>query len=243
MLSKIVSLGDKLELVKSGADNKKKELGEEPENKYFSQVYDILSEDEMKIAMPIVEGRVIPLPVNGRYDLCFYTSGGLYQCKATITDRYKEGGLFVLQIEITSDLKKFQRRQYFRLECTMEIMYKVVAKEELLEIITDKDKMQEVLQGGLDIGVALDLSGGGVRFTSKQQHHPGDCVIIVMKIRKQGVESLCVLPGTILRTYNVPNRHDLYEHRVEYSNLNSNNREALIKFIFEEERRLRQKDR
>lgn len=243
MLSKIVSLGDKLELVKSGAENKKKELGEEPEKKYFSQVYDILSEDEMKIAMPIVEGRVIPLPINGRYDLCFYTSGGLYQCKATITDRYKEGGLFVLQIEITSDLKKFQRRQYYRLECTMEIMYKVVAKEELLEIITDKDKMQEVLQGGLDRGVALDLSGGGVRFTSKQQHHPGDCVIIVMKIRKQGVESLCVLPGTILRSYNVPNRYDLYEHRVEYSNLNSNTREALIKFIFEEERRLRQKDR
>ena len=76
-------------------------MGEEPEKKYFSQVYDILSEDEMKIAMPIVDGRVIPLPVNGRYDLCFYTSGGLYQCKATITDRYKEGGLFVLQIEIT----------------------------------------------------------------------------------------------------------------------------------------------
>lgn len=243
MLSKIVSLGDKLELVKAGSENKKKELGEEPEKKYISQVYDILSEDELKIAMPIVEGRVIPLPINGRYDLCFFTSGGLYQCKAIITDRYKEGGLFVLQIELTSDLKKFQRRQYFRLECTMDIMYKVITKEELVEIITDKEKLQMFLQSGLDRGVALDLSGGGMRFTSRQQHKPGDCMIAVMKIKKQGVDSLCVLPGTVLRSYNVQNRRDLFEHRVEYNNLNPNMREALIKFIFEEERRLRQKDR
>ncbi len=243
MISKIISPGDRIELKKTGAEKKAKEIGAEPAKTYVSQVYDILNEDEMKIAMPIVEGRVIPLPINGRYDLCFYTANGLYQCRAIITDRYKEDELFVLQIEITSDLKKFQRRQYFRLECTMDIWYKILPKEEILEIITDKEKMEELLTGELDKGVALDISGGGMRFTSSKRHSSGDCVIVVLRIKKSGNNATCILPGTILKSTSVLNRSDVFEHRVEYNNVQGSVREALIKFIFEEERRLRQKDK
>lgn len=242
MLSKVISLGDRLELKKTGT-NKKKEMGEEPDISYISQVYDVINEDELKIAMPIVEGRVVPLPLNGRFDLCFYTSCGLYECKATITDRYKEDGLFVLQIEITSDLKKVQRRQYFRLECTLDVLYKILPKEEVLEIVTNRDCMQEFLRSGLEYGVALDISGGGMRFTSKNRHVVGDCIVIVVKIKRGNENTMCVLPGTIIRTNKVSHRNDLYEHRVEYNNLQGAVRETLIKFIFEEERRLRQKEK
>lgn len=243
MLSKVISLGDRIELKKVGSDNRKKEIGDEPDRIYVSQVYDIVSEDELKIAMPIVDGRIVPLPLNGRFDLCFYTSHGLYQCRATITDRYKEDGLFVLQIEITTDLKKFQRRQYFRLECTLDLLYRILPKEEVLEIITNKDSMQEFLHSGLEHGVALDISGGGMRFTSKQKHSLGDCIIIVIKIKKGNENVLCVLPGTIIRSGKISHRDDVFEHRVEYNNLQGAVRETLIKFIFEEERRLRQKEK
>lgn len=243
MISKIISLGDKIELKRTGVDTKSDKLGKEPVITYVSQVYDILSEDEMKIAMPILEGKIIPLPVNGRYDLCFYTSNGLYQCRATITDRYKEDSLYVLQIEITSDLKKFQRRQYFRLQCTMDIRYKVLSKEEIISIVSDKDRLNEFLQAEMDSGVALDISGGGIRFTSKLQHNPGDCVMVILKMQQGKEYESCALSGTILSSNHVLHRSDIFEHRVEYSHLQGNVRENLIKFIFEEERRMRQKEK
>lgn len=243
MLSKVISPGDRLELKMVGLNNKKKEIGDDPDRVYISQVYDVLNEDELKIAMPIVEGRVVPLPLNGRFDLCFYTSNGLYQCRATVTDRYKEDGLFVLQIELTTDLKKFQRRQYFRLECTLDILYKILPKEEVLEIVTNRDRMDEFLHGGLEHGVALDISGGGMRFTSRQIHTVGDCIIIVAKIKKGDGSTMCILPGTVIRSGKVSHRNDVFEHRVEYNNIQGAVRETLIKFIFEEERRLRQKEK
>lgn len=240
MVSKIISLGDKIEMKRVRMSSKFKSADDEQDRVYISQVYDIISEDEMKIAMPIVEGKVVPLPVNGRFDLSFYTSNGLYQCRAIITDRYKEDGLFTLQIEIISDIKKFQRRQYFRLECTKDIRYSVLSGEEILEIITEMEKVQEFLNTPLESGIALDISGGGMRFASKNRHSDGDNVLIAMPIKKVGKDVTCVLPGKIIKSKSVQNRTDMYEYRVEYNNLQRNVRETLIKFIFEEERRLRQ---
>lgn len=241
MLSKIVSPGDRIEMKKLSADKKKQKHEEEEQViHYVSQVYDVLNEDELKIAMPIHEGRLIPLPVNSRYELCFFTAGGMYQCNSIITERYKEDGLYVLQVEITSDLKKFQRRQYFRLEITMDILYKVLPKEEVLNVISNRESMVEFLKGNLNKGVALDISGGGIRFTSQEQYEQGNHVLMVLDLKKNGESALRILPGIVLRSERIPHRSDMYEHRVEFHYVQGSVRESLIQFIFEEERRLRQ---
>ena len=154
MLSKLVSLGDRLELTSPAKMQQNKENDEpQPHKKpYVSQVYDVLEDEQLKIAMPIVEGRVIPLPLHGRYDVTFFTAGGLYQAKSVIVERYKEDGLFILVIELTSELKKYQRRQYFRLEYTMDVEYIELTKEEVINVLTDPDAMDEILEGEMNAG-------------------------------------------------------------------------------------------
>ena len=97
---------------------------------YQSKVLDILSEDRIEILMPMEKARVITLPVDGEYDLYFFTEMGLYQCYARIADRYKEGNVFVLVMDLTSNLRKYQRREYYRLSCALEMASRPLQADE-----------------------------------------------------------------------------------------------------------------
>ena len=47
----------------------------------------------------------------------------------------------------------------------------------------------------------------------------------------------------IISTREVPNKKHTYEHRVKFEDISSKERELLIKFIFEEERRYRKNEK
>ena len=46
---------------------------------------------------------------------------------------------------------------------------------------------------------------------------------------------------TVLRVQELENRPGLYEHRIQYAYIDETSREAIIHFIFEEERKIRKK--
>lgn len=49
--------------------------------------------------------------------------------------------------------------------------------------------------------------------------------------------------GKVLAVKELENRRGMFEHRVQYYNLDVNTREEIIRFIFEEERKSRKKER
>ena len=57
------SIGNKIELIKLEDVIK----NNENKNVYISKIYDILSQDSIQIAMPIFNGKIVPLPVNEKY--------------------------------------------------------------------------------------------------------------------------------------------------------------------------------
>ena len=112
MLSKYVIPGNKLEIQAVDRSKNMDEL--ESKKVYDSVVYDVLSEDRFEIYMPMEKTKLILLPVDVEYDVYFYTASGLYQCFAKVIDRYKSDGKFILLLELVSNLRKFQRREYYR---------------------------------------------------------------------------------------------------------------------------------
>lgn len=235
MLSRIITPGNRIEITKPV--NQKKEEKTRP---YISQVYDILEDEQIKIAMPMVEGKVIPLPLHGRYNLCFYTTGGLYQAKAVITDRYKEDGLYILIVELASELKKFQRRQYFRLEYAMDIKFRIVTDDELAAAISSESEMKYLSTFGMLDGISLDISGGGIRFTSHEEVGKDSNIILSINI---GIteENILGIAANIISAGKVLNRDKIYEYRAEFVGMKNSEREKLIRFIFDMERRLRKR--
>lgn len=116
MVERIITEGSKVELQRLASVAQNRREGTDKEVKtYYSLVSEVLDEDRIKITMPLEKGRIISLSVNSRYNACFYTPNGLYQGRVIVVDRYKEDNIFMLVVELTSDLTKFQRRQYYRL--------------------------------------------------------------------------------------------------------------------------------
>lgn len=245
MLSKIISLGDRLEITKPVSAEKKKEL--EEENSIFakpliSQVYDIIDETQLKIAMPIVEGRIIPLPINARFDVCFFTNGGLYKSRFVVTDRYKENGLYVLVVELLVELKKYQRRQYYRLEFSRDIDYLIIEEELFDEIKEDKDMMRQMFKERQNLkGILIDLSGGGARFASSEKHKKGDIVLLKIDVAISAGKEVFAVLGKMLFSERMINNSLAYEQRIEFCELKNADREVIIRYIFEQERKMRQK--
>lgn len=247
MLSKVAKPGDKIEIVKveSGENNENYEKNEKITT-YFSQIYDIIEEDKLKIAMPTEGTRMIPLETDERYEICMYTSQGLYRCRAILTERYKEDNIYVAIMELYTGVQKYQRRQHYRLECNIELQYRVLTEEEknlLLNAKTPETFQNALVERGQIRGITLDISGGGIRFISKSPDMAGEHILVEFDIQIANAKKHFSIVSMQIDTKRNPKKRDIYEHRVQFENISQREREDLIKYIFEEERRFRKNEK
>lgn len=239
MLSRYVEPGSKIELqaverIKYADDAEKKRV-------YATTVYEILSEDRLEIMMPIEKSKLILLPVNAEYDMYFYTPQGLYQCFATVVDRYKSENKFLLLMELTSNLRKFQRREYYRLSCALEMNSRPLEKEELEAVQSNSN----LLVPGLPLkrSVIVDISGGGIRFVGDYMYETGSLICCKYNLVVDGNAKEYTLISKVLTVRELEGRPGTYEHRAQYINIDTIEREEIIRFIFEEERKHRKREK
>lgn len=239
MLSKFITPGCKIELQ---AVNRINEENKESSKKvYVSKVLDILSEDRMEITMPMEQTKLILLPVDGEYDAIFY-SGHLYQCFLRIIDRYKSNNVYILVVEMISNLRKYQRREYYRFSCALEMCARPLVEEEIKAI---EQKDASFLTPGLPLkrSVIADISGGGLRFMSNQRYEPESLIYCTYNLLIGGKKKEYEIIGKILSVKELENKRGTFEHRVQYVNLDVDDREEIIKYIFEEERKNRHREK
>lgn len=239
MLSNIVKPGDKLELQK--VERIKENGGELVRKIYHSSVCEILSEDRLEITMPMEKGKLILLQVDSEYELYFYTENGLYQCLARIVDRYKTDNIYMILVELTSHLRKQQRREYFRFSCALEMNARGVSEEELKVSLQSGEKLS-VSAEKLSKGIIVDISGGGLRFVIDQMYEVDSLVNCVYHLLVEGKSKEYNLVGKVLSVKELSNRPGVFEHRVQYVNINVDEREEIIRYIFQEERKHRKKE-
>lgn len=239
MLSKFIAPGNKIEL-----QAVEHSLDEQPELKskvYYSMVQDIQSEDTLEITMPIEKNKLILLPVDSEYDMIFYGESGLYQCFARIIDRYRSNNMYTLVVELTSNLRKYQRREFYRFSCALEMCARTLEEEELQAI---ESQTPYNLTPGLPLkqSVIVDISGGGLRFLSSQKYEPDSMLYCCYQLVKHGKKTQCEVIGKVLSVKELENRRGTFEHRVQYYEMSESTREDIIKYIFEEERKSRHKE-
>lgn len=221
MTTKGLSVGQKIELTRY--TGKLKEIA--GAKTYVSQLLDEKEEGKLVIAMPMEGGKMVLFEVGERYNMFFYTPAGLYYCIAQVSARYRSGSLFLLEMECASEIEKFQRRQFFRLNCIVDLKYRKVEGE-----------------GGMNPGTIIDISGGGIRFNAGNRYTPGDELVVEFFLTIAGkLEKFLVRVRVIMSTA-LPNREKIYENRVEFLDITEPDREAIVKYVFEEERRRRKKE-
>ncbi|MCD7726655.1 MAG: flagellar brake protein [Clostridiales bacterium] len=201
-----------------------------------SQVLDVLSDDRIEIAMPIEKSKLILLPVDGEYDLYFYGDSGLYQCYARVVDRYKNNSIYVLVLDLISNLRKYQRREYYRFSCALEMNSRQLQEEEIS--FTDHNQVDKLIpELPLKSSIIADISGGGLRFVANYAYEVQSMILCKYCLTINGQVKEYNLAGRVLAVKELENRKGVYEHRVQYVNMDSEEREEIIKYIFDEERK------
>lgn len=235
LLSKYVVPGGRVDL--QTIDRSKENTSESSEKRksYQSQVIDVLSEDRIEISMPMEKTKLILLPVDGEYDLYFYSDNGLYQCYARVVDRYKHNSMYVLVLDLISNLRKHQRREYYRFSCALEMNSRQLQKEE----IELAGKAGDVLSPQLPLksSIIVDISGGGLRFVANYAYEIQSMILCKYHLLVHGEIKEYNLVGKVLGVRELESRKGVFEHRVQYVNVDPTEREEIIKYIFDEERK------
>ena len=234
MFSKFISIGDKIEL--QAVSHEFDEKPGAPVKVYHSEVNEIQSEDTIEIKMPMEKTKLILLPIDSEYDMIFYGSSGLFQCLGRVIDRYKSNNAYLLLVEMTSNLRKYQRREYYRLSCALEMDSRPLQADEVrLAEAGRRDKRMPELP--LKNSIIADISGGGLRFVADYAYDKESLIMCRYRLQVDKEEKEYNLVGKVLDVKEVENRPGTFEHRVQYINMDTEEREEIIKYIFDEERR------
>lgn len=239
MLSKYVMPGDRAEIQEAERvnyidDDEKRKL-------YQTQVLDVLSEDRFEVRMPMEQSKLVLLPVNAEYEVYFYTSMGVYQCLANVVDRYKTETQFVLLMELSSSLSKFQRREYYRLSCALDMEARPLEQEEIEALGQQKEFLNE--RRFFKRHVIVDISGGGIRFVGESAYEPETMIYCRYKLERGGKTKEYELIAKVLMVRKLEDKPGFYEHRAHYINIDTAKREEIIRFIFEQERKNRKREK
>jgi len=248
MLSNVLKVGDKIEL----KEIYHARLTTTNPKTYVSQVLDILDEYRMNIAVPIESGHLVPLEIGTRYEMSFLTTSGIYMCKCEVKNRLKQNNLYFLAISIISELKKDQRRQYFRLEKIIAMKYRPITEMErkLNSFIEKKaykdDREKRIAFEKLDelakvsyAATIVNVSGGGLKFTAEMEIMKDTLLYVHFTLDDMtDVEA----DAKVIGVANSVNKASLYEYRVEFVKIKKETREKIVRYVFSEERKQRHKE-
>ncbi len=223
-----------------------KAMGENDSKKLETKIEDVTDEGVIVMQMPTVGGKLVSLPSEVRYELIFSTDRGFQMAMGQVVRRYKKEGFYLMDMVLTSPLERFQRREYFRIECSLPALCMFLTSyEEEMENITEIESFlerhsTEELAAGF--GSITNISGGGALFVSSLAFDIGDYILLRVNFQEseEDDEDIAELTCKVLDAkYN--KETERYSYRLKFMFPNPKFRERIIHFVFEEERRIRRK--
>lgn len=253
MANDIIQIGNKIEM--RPVEKYAFLVGKTEQEVYVSQFLQWMDVNVVSIAVPTFKGHLVPLRIDDIYEMQFFTKGGLYRCRGKILKRTKtSNNLAVAEVKFVTALEKFQRRQYYRMNCIMPMMYSVLTdvQKELyrekkrclsLEQKLNIEKKLESQEMVFQKATVLDISGGGMRFNSFIQQESGDILLLQPALPETVRKKVPFLFGRIISSRRIPNKEPLaFDNRVEFVEISSVEQEQIITYIFKEERDKRKRE-
>ena len=244
ILSEITSPGDKID-IRLMHQVKIEDNGGEMAQVYKSSICDYLADNLLEVSMPTAEGRMVLFQVGAECQMVIYSKRGMYQCIAVVQKRYKKDNLYLLSVEIMSEPKRFQRREFFRVNLLTEVQYYIVPKEVAAlptteELFLEIEKPEYIDQ--MKHGMVKDISGGGMLFSSDEQLQMGNYILLNFRLSSENMDESFYLVSQCVGSYKNLKVETLYDHRMKFIFKNLRDREKIVRFVFEEERRIRKKE-
>lgn len=192
---------------------------------YKTLVVDI-QEDFLKINIPVFNGDYLMLHTGEKIEMNSYLDENrCFNFHSEVISRGKEGSIIYYKISIPFDVKKIQRRNFFRVGLLDTIEYKNITNVNKEDI--DNIPYKEALM--------VDLSGGGLKLKTKDAIKKDDVLLISMMIK----DTLIELKSDVVRVENTEQKD--YVCGVKFLNITEAQIDIIIQELFEVVRRQRAK--
>ena len=233
--------GDKIDIFASGlSDNS---------TSYKSSFSDKLTDSMWEITMPVDSGRVVLFQLGTQFDFIIYTQNKtILKSSAIVRQRYRKENMYFLAIELINNLEKIQRRQFFRLPCTIdmdfyEVRYDDKAESEL-EFCKKIYKNHAINSENMNTvkSVILDISGGGIRFSLSTPLEEGTYFMAQFSLALEECTQQFNIVCKVINCTQSLDYADRYFARSKFIFDRMTEREKIVSFVFEEERRIRRRE-
>ncbi len=245
MFSNIIRPGSRVELCIARQIEQEERSGQSA-HILKSQVTDLFENNELELSMPLEAGKLVMLPSGIRLELVFYVSGGLYRGIGTIKERYKTDHMHLFRVALESQLHKYQRREYYRMPCVIAIHYYDISQQYAFDLAVNN---YQALVDTPEIGMTrkdasiVDISGGGVRFVADAPARKDSYIMIEVRLHRGQQAKTYLIPARILSSSATQADQERFENRAEFIIRDRIIREEIIRYIFDEERKIRNKEK
>lgn len=192
---------------------------------YMSKIEHVYDDGTIDVLIPISKNQVLYIKNESLLKVIVFRNSAIYEFKAKIINKIF-GMVPLLKLAMISDVIKIQRRNYYRLKVirTIKVRRALNLKEKLFE---------EYFNASL-----IDLSGGGIGFTSHKELNENDIVEINMELNSNIVNMF----GRIVRKeFNNRSFRNMFLYGAHFEKITEIERNSIMRFIFEEQRKLAKK--
>jgi c-di-GMP-binding flagellar brake protein YcgR len=237
MSEEIIVVGSKIELIKKSLVTGQNDNSA----KYFCKILD-MDDTSIVASMPIVGGHIIPLEVDQEFDTYIYTKNGIYRTQCIITERGKEGNIYAIRLEIQTKPQRYQRRQYFRLPCSIEAEVTILSQAEV-DIFFKTHQLPDTTYNPKQKATIVDISGGGLKFLTEIKFDKESYLYITFPMRVNGETMTMDVIGTIVTSTMNSGNQDYYNSGLQFQEVPAEVREEIVKYVFQQQRLRIQKER
>lgn len=209
-----------------------------------SFVYDVSSDTRLILSNPIKDGVLFPLEKSYTYYFRFYVeNSGMYLFKGILIDRIKFDNLPSIVIQLESDIKRVQRRKFYRVNFLSVGHFLFEKKLSDDQIAITRERMLKKYKNESDFIIdeiickkiafdTTDLSGGGLRVHTNNEFELGEFVKGEFKIS----DSWVTFKGEIVRCEKKD--YNRFEVGIKFLELDSITQSKIVAYVFEVERNL-----
>jgi len=191
----------------------------EYKGKYRTRIEEV-GESILVVGAPFKEREVVPLREGTKVTLTFWDESAAYSFEGKILQRIAVP-IPMLVLELPRSVAKVQRRNFVRVPALYPLSFRSVTKEGL------SDTQQ---------GTLLDLSGGGMRFLTKNHLESNALIFVQLSLPKGDLQT----PVRVRRAVKIEDSNR-YTVSVEFHDISERERDQIITCVFDIQRTMRKK--
>lgn len=198
------------------------------QNTYYKSIVQEITDDYIVIGTPLRRRRKLDLDKGRVWGFRLTTEDSLYYFRSRLLGQRKEGGLQFFLIAWPDELKRVQRRLYFRFPCSFDAHYWVLTEGCRPPLEKAAEQMGEP-----ERAVIADISGGGLQLVSPKQLPVGTVLLMILYLESRETKKSIYVTGKVVRMWPYHREQEIrFRHALEFTELTGGLRETIVKFIF-----------